>query len=91
MLLLSPLPSSLCRPACDQPVDYEQDYRAEGRYKDRTEADPGYPGTAEEALDQETADERPRNTDQDSDYDPPRIGTRHDPLGQRAGYEPDHY
>lgn len=82
---------SLYRPACDQPVDRQQDYRAQGRYENGSDAYLRYAGTPEEALDYETADECSRYTDQDSDYDPPGIRPRHDPLGQHAGYEPDHY
>src|SRR5215218_283518 len=95
------LPSSMCsvrflwfsldRPACDQPVDSQQDYRAQSRYQDRPEAYLRYPWAPEEALDYETADECSRYTDQDSDYDPPGIRPWHNPLGQHAGYEPDHY
>src|SRR3954451_15557523 len=91
MLLLSSPRSPLRRPACDQPVNREQDYRAEGPHEDGREADAGYLGPPEQPLDHETPDERPHDTDQDRDNDPPGIGPRHDPLGQRAGYEPDHY
>ncbi len=62
---------SLYRPACDQPVDRQQDYRAKGSYEDGPEAYPRYLRAPEEALDYETAGECSRYTDQDSDYDPP--------------------
>jgi hypothetical protein len=83
--------SSLGRPACDQPVDRQQDYRAEGRYENGPEAYLRYPWAPEEALDYETAYECSRYTDQDSDYDSPGVRPWHNPLGQYAGYEPDHY
>jgi hypothetical protein len=83
--------SSLYRPACYQPVDRKQDYRAEGRYEDGPEAYLRNPLAPEEALDYETAYECPRYTDQDSDYDPSGVRPWHNPLGQYAGYEPDHY
>src|SRR5919202_1673143 len=82
---------SLYRPACDQPVDRQQDYRPQGRYKYGPEAYPRYLWTPEEALDYETAYECSRYTDQDSDYDSSGIRPWHNPLGQHAGYEPDHY
>src|SRR5829696_4187406 len=97
MLLLSWMCSilypcfSLYRPACDQPVDRQQDYRAQGRYENGPDAYLRYSCPPEEALDYETADECPRDTDQDSDYDAPGIRPWHNPLGQHAGYEPDHY
>jgi hypothetical protein len=50
-----------------------------------------YPRTTEETLDYETADECSRYADQDSDNDSPGIRPWHKPLGQHAGYEPDHY
>jgi hypothetical protein len=82
---------SLCRPACYQPVDRQQDYRAKGRYENGPEAYLRYPRAPEEALHYETAYECSRYTDQDSDYDPPWVRPWHNPLGQYAGYEPDHY
>ena len=82
---------SLYRPACDQPVDRKQDYRAQGRYENGPEAYLRYPWPPEEALDNETAYECSRYTDQDSDYDSPGVRPWHNPLGQYAGYEPDHY
>src|SRR5215211_3874429 len=97
MLLLSSMCSvlsvlsSLYRPACDQPVDREQDYRAQGRYETGPEAYLRYPWAPEEGLDYETAYKCSRYTDQDSDYDPPGVRSWHNPLGQHAGYEPDHY
>src|SRR5829696_3008386 len=97
MLLLSSLCSilllwsSLHRAARDQAVDRQQDYRAQGCYENGTEAYIGYPRSPEETLDYKTADECSRYTDQDSDYDPPGVRAWHDPLGQHAGYEPDHY
>src|SRR5215203_3696218 len=97
MLLLSSMCSilsvlsSLYRPACDQPVDRQQDYRAQGRYENGPEAYLRYPWAPEEGLDYETAYKCSRYTDQDSDYDPPGVRSWHNPLGQHAGYEPDHY
>jgi hypothetical protein len=82
---------SLYRPACYQPVDCQQDYRAQGRYENGPEAYLRYPWAPEEALDYETAYECSRYTDQDSDYDSPGVRPWHNPLGQYAGYEPDHY
>ena len=82
---------SLCRPACYQPVDRQQDYRAQGRYENRPEAYLRYPRAPEEALYYETPYERSRYTDQDSDYYPARVRPWHNPLGQHTGYEPDHY
>jgi hypothetical protein len=82
---------SLYRPARYQPVDRKQDYRSQGRYENRPEAYLRYPWPPEEALDQETAYECPRYADQDSDYDPPGVRSWHNPLGQYARYEPDHY
>src|SRR5829696_6394975 len=83
--------SSLGRPACDQPVDRQQDYRAEGRYENGPEAYLRYPWAPEEGLDYETAYECSRYTDQDSDYYSPGVRPWHNPLGQYAGDEPDHY
>src|ERR687897_78591 len=97
MLLLSSMCSvlfvlfSLYRPACDQPVDRQQDYRAKGRYENGPEAYLRYPRAPEEALHYETACECSRYTDQDSDYDPAGVWPWHNPLGQNAGYESDHY
>ena len=54
---------SLYRPACDQPVDRQQDYRAQGRYENGPEVYLRYPWPPEEALDQETAYECPRYAD----------------------------
>jgi hypothetical protein len=82
---------SLYRPACYQPVDRKQDYRAKGRYENGPEAYLRYPLAPEEALDYETAYECPRYTDQDSDYDSSGVRPWHNPLGQYAGYEPDRY
>ena len=82
---------SLYRPACYQPVDRKQDYRAKGRYEDGPEAYLRYPLAPEEALDYETAYECPRYTDQNSNYDPSGVRPWHNPLGQYAGYEPDRY
>ena len=82
---------SLYRPARYQPVDRKQDYRSQGRYENGPEAYLRYPLAPEEALDDETAYECSRYTDQDSDYDSPGIRPWHNPLGQYAGYEPDHY
>ena len=82
---------TLCRPACYQPVDRQQDYRAQGRYENGPQAYLRYPWAPEEALDYETAYECSRYTDQDSDYDSPGVRPWHNPLGQYAGYEPDHY
>ena len=82
---------SLYRPARYQPVDRQQDYRAQGRYENGPEAYLRYPWAPEEALDYEPAYECSRYTDQDSDYDPPGVRPWHNPLGQHAGYEPDHY
>ena len=82
---------SLYRPACDQPVDRQQDYRAKGRYENGPEAYLRYPWAPEEGLDYETAYECSRYTDQDGDNDPPGVRSWHNPLGQHAGYEPDHY
>src|SRR5215216_808555 len=97
MLLLSSMCSvlfalsSLGRPACDQPVDRQQDYRAQGRYENGPEAYLSYPWAPEEPLHYETAYECSRYTDQDSDYDSPGVRPWHNPLGQYAGYESDHY
>src|ERR687898_593981 len=97
MLLLSSMCSvlfvlfSLYRPACNQPVDRQQDYRAKGRYENGPEAYLRYPRAPEEALHYETACECSRYTDQDSDYDPAGVWPWHNPLGQNAGYESDHY
>ena len=82
---------SLCRPACDQPVDGQQDYRAQGRYENGPEAYLRNPRASKEALYYETPHECSRYTDQDSDYYPPGVRPWHNPLGQYAGYEPDHY
>lgn len=82
---------SLHRAARDQPVNRQQNYRAKGCYENGPEAYLRYSRTTEETLHYETADECSRYTDQDSDYDPPGIRSRHDPLGQHTGYEPDHY
>ena len=82
---------SLYRPARYQPVDRQQDYRAQGRYENGPEAYLRYPWAPEEALDYETAYECSRYTDQDSDYDSPGVRPWHNPLGQYAGYEPYHY
>src|SRR4028118_331303 len=97
MLLLSSMCSvhlvwfSLYRPACDQPIDRQQDYGAQGRYENGPKAYLGYPWAPEEGLDYETAYECSRYTDQDGDNDPPGVRSWHNPLGQHAGYEPDHY
>jgi hypothetical protein len=77
---------SLCRPACYQPVDRQQDYRAKGRYENGPEAYLRDPRDPEEALHYETACECSRYTDQDSDYDPAGVRPWHNPLGQNAGY-----
>src|SRR5215218_6532125 len=91
MFLLSSVCVLLYRPACYQPVDRQQDYRAKGRNEDRPEAYSRHFRASEEALDNEAADECSRYADQDSDYDPTGIRPWHNPLGQHAGYEPDHY
>src|SRR5215213_3084938 len=91
MFLLSSVCVLLYRPACYQPVDRQQDYRAKGRNEDRPEAYSRHFRAPEEALDNEAADECSRYADQDSDYDPTGIRPWHNPLGQHAGYEPDHY
>jgi hypothetical protein len=82
---------SLYRPASYQPVDRKQDYRTQGRYENRPEAYLRNPLAPEEALNYETSYECPRYTDQDSDYDSSGVRPWHNPLGQYAGYEPDHY
>src|ERR671920_72799 len=82
---------SLYHPARYEPVDRQQDYRAQGRYENGPEAYLGYPRASKEALYDETPYECSRYADQDSDYDPPGVRPWHNPLGQYAGYEPDHY
>jgi hypothetical protein len=53
----------LYRPACYQPVDRQQDYRAQGRYENGPETYLRYSWTPEEALDHETAYECSRYAD----------------------------
>src|SRR5918995_1137401 len=81
----------LYRPAREQPVDGEQDDRAQRsrQYGPQAKALRA-PGEAQQ-VQRPAPDKGSDDPDQGGDHDASRVRSRHDPLRQDTCYQPDHY